>query len=593
MSLDSGAAHGLGGDVGPEVDPSIEIEPSIAIAANRVRLVALGLAALFVAGVVGNAAIVLGLPYFVTVDGATHLGGSVALVDALLGRNALLGQFATLQVLPATNLIPEVPLGFLSEIIGPQWADKLVIAGYTVGFPLAVLYAVRGVDPRRWWLAIVALPLTFSFVLNYGLYNFCYGLIGFALVAGYVARHRERWTSRSVLTLAVLMTLTYGAHVLPFTQAALLLGVVTLWDWLRERPLSLRSLVRRSVPAAIAVAPGLLLMATLILGSPPGAGGTSLAPIAVFLGTLALAWGMVTYDLREIAFTSAVALALAALAAAALFGRVRDRRLRANDAFLLFGLLVIAEVAVVPGGVTLGAGGSYVTQRLQVIPVIGLIMWLADRDWRPRFAAGFGVTCMAAALGIMVLRFPAYSTLSADMESLVAVAPCMGTEATMIQANLGRVVPASLDRTDHFSDEAGRLSALTHGWPLGNVEFEIGFFPVHNRPDIDPYVHLIPDRAKTVPIWEPIQRVPPSIDLLGQETTTGTGVDYVLLFGRDLATPGTLADPAWLALRRQLETSYAHVATSPGRLLEVFERTGSSAAARGAARRATAGGCGL
>ena len=553
------------------------------------RVLAIG----FGIGLAVNAALVLGLPYFVTVDGAAHLGGAAAFADAVLGRTQFVAQLASIQILPATNLIPEVPLGFLSELVGPQWAEKLLIAGFAVGFPLAVLYAVRGVGPRRWWLASVALPLTFGFVLNFGLYNYCYGLIGLVLVAGYVARHRAAWTPRSVATLTALVTLTYMAHVLPFTQACLLLGVVTLWDWFTDRERSVRSLVHRSAPVAIGVLPGLLLMITLIQGSPPGSAATSLPAAASLIGTLALAWGTVTFDLREAIFTTLVAVALFALAVAAILPRIRRRDLRPADAFFVFGLLVVIEVAIVPGGTMLGSGGSYVPQRLQVIPVVGLVMWLADRPWSSRVSLALVAACLVAALGITALRLPAYSTLSATVESYLGVAPCIAPESTIVQANLARIVPGSLDRTDELSDEVGRLSAATHGWPLANVEFEVGFFPVRNRDDANPYTYLIPDASRTVPMWEPLQRIPPSIDLLGEGRPAARAVDYVVVFGRSIASAETLANPDWISLERQLAAAYQRVTTSSDGLVQVYERTGSDAAARGAAQRsiAPAGAC--
>ena len=549
------------------------------------------LAVLFGATVLLQAAIVFALPYFVTADGATHVGGAAALADALFHRNGLAADFATIQILPLTNLIPELPLAILGQWIGPQWAEKVVVAGYVVGLPAATVYAIRGVEPKRWWLAFVAIPLTFTFVLNEGLYNYCYGLIGLVIGAGFVVRHRRRWTLRSTVGLTALATLVYVAHVLPFAQLVLLFGIVGLFDWRASDAGWRLAGLRQVVPFAIAAAPGLALSAALIAAHTPTVGNSTFSPAVSLAFTLALAWGMVTFDVREIAFTTVLAATLAVLATLAAWGRLplrNLRRVRSTDAYLLFGFAALVEVAVIPSGMTLGSGGSFVAQRLGFVPVLGLLLWIADQRLPIRWPAILAVSSVVAAVGLLALRLPAYITLSEQVEAYASVAPCLATDATMLQANLGRVVPGPLDRTDQLSDEAGRLTAETHGWPVANVEFEVGFFSLRNRADLDPYQALIPVEARTTPVWEPIQRIPPSVDLLGFEQEAGRPIDYLLLFGRVVANPETLGDAAWVSLDAQLDRSYRHVATSPNRLLEVYERLGSGAAVRGLERRAEA-----
>ena len=50
------------------------------------------------------------------------------------------------------------------------------MAGYVVLLPLALRYALRGVDPRAGWLAVVAVPFTPHYLFTYGFYNLCLGV---------------------------------------------------------------------------------------------------------------------------------------------------------------------------------------------------------------------------------------------------------------------------------------------------------------------------------------------------------------------------------------------------------------------------------
>ena len=67
---------------------------------------------------------------------------------------------------------------------------------------------------------------------------------------------------------------------------------------------------------------------------------------------------------------------------------------------------------------------------------------------------------------------------------------------------------------------------------------------------------------------------------------TGGELDYVLVFGRPTADPETLASPEWQRLEAELAQAYRRVAVADEGSLEVYERLGTAAADRGAARRA-------
>ena len=154
----------------------------------------------------------------------------------------------------------------------------------------------------------------------------------------------------------------------------------------------------------------------------------------------------------------------------------------------------------------------------------------------------------------------------------------------MAQVNLSRVeLPSS--RTDQIGNEAGRVTAITHGLDLGDAELGDHVHVVRYRPGLDPYRYLrqpggLPSTAE------------PVIDPDGYAASTGGELDYILLFGRSNAAPETLASAEWQRLDAELANAYRRVAVADGGLLEVYERLGTPAADRGAARRAAATDCG-
>ncbi len=165
------------------------------------------------------------LPRVVTVDGPAHVLGGWVLLHA---RDPFLQRFYDVDLTPVPNLLATLLLAGLLQLLGPDGAEKALVAAYVVGLPLGLRYALRGVDPRAGWLAVVAVPLTPHYLYTYGFYNLCLGLALSLVVVGLALRQREAWTRGAAVGLALLLVLTWSAHLLPALVAGLLVGVLVL-----------------------------------------------------------------------------------------------------------------------------------------------------------------------------------------------------------------------------------------------------------------------------------------------------------------------------------------------------------------------------
>lgn len=563
------------------------------------------LALAFVAAIGVHLAVVFALPYFVTVDGPAHMGGAVAFWDAVLRGDSIVGRYVVIQLLPATNLIPDLPAGLLAEAIGPHLAEKVLVGGFVVGLPAATAYAVRGVAPGRWWLAFLIIPLTFTFALHFGFYPFCYGVLGLVITVGYVVRHRARWSRGSTVVLAVLLTGTYVAHVLPFAISLLFIGLAATVAWLTTENGSVKIIANRWAPTFLAALPGILLTCCLVVvgqldertglvmdgvGS-AGPDDSPLDALKVALSdlrdTLNLSLGTVTFDAREGVLTLAIGVILLAMLLLAVRRRGWSRELRFEETFLLFGVIVVAAIVLLPRNANFAAGGSHLSQRLALLPVFGLLLWLAAADLGEssgrvvrRMPWLVAAVSIAAAAGLVGLRLPYYIALSEYAKAYVSVAPCLAEDATMVQVNLGRVSAGG--RTDPLTADTGRLVSLRGGWDIGNIGAALPFFPLRNRPETDPYRYLVlPGGA--------IERIPPTIDPASYMANTPGRVDYVLVYGGPVASLETIESASWRFLDAQLGADYALVATSSDRMLEVYESTDDPLSSAGATARERAG----
>lgn len=530
-----------------------------ALAAARSRLPVRSVEAALGIGIAAHVGLIALLPVFVTVDGPAHLSSAAALRDVVLGTPGVHAAYVEWTPYPVPNMVPSFALAFLLAVLDPGSAEKLFLAMYVVVLPLALLYAVRAIRPENAILSLFALPLTFSFLLHYGFYNFSFGVVAFLVTVGFALRRRAPFNGASIAGLALLLAATYLTHLIPFTAAVVVVFALAVADLKScdRADTRGRHLLTTIVSLALAVAPSVLLAIPFVASQTAGA-APSASTLAAIPATLAFAWSLVTFDVRETAFALTLAVPVLALMLAALFARRPRPGIEKEDGllFVLTTLIVVvaaAALGVLP--VTLGGSGGFVTQRLALLFVYCVILWLATQRLPRRALAVTAVASVVAAVGLTALRVPSYAHLARASDDLVSVASCIIDGSTVAQANLSRTRPGPLVRTDPLVTEVGRVAALTRGHDLGNIDFIADVFPLRYRAEVDPNLHLAIDR-------QPIEDVPPAFDPLGYEQRTAGRVDYILVVGRPDAAPEILASASWRALETQLDEGYRLVATS-------------------------------
>ena len=561
-----------GGTVGP--DPGAE--PVL----DRLRRPSFGALAA-TALVLIEIAFLAWIPQFVTVDAASHVGGAALIRDVLRGDGGLHLEYVQMASFPAPNLLPEFVLALVMLVLDPLIAEKFFQVVYVVALPLALLYAIRGVRPASSWLVVLALPMTFTFTFLYGFYDFSFGVVLFLVAAGYVWRRMAEpdLTWRAGVAFGALAALVYLTHLVGYLELVLFVGTIGLWR-LAERYRSGRFAavgdeLRRRLPLLLGLAPSLAFALVFLVGTSSGLPAHWYPILREIAGVLSLELGIATMSRFELVLSALLAVSLLALSLIALRTRLLWRPdvrwpridLRAHDALLFFTIVAAAAAMLAPSDVA--SGGSCIPQRLTLFPVYGLALWLAGATLGDRVARAAVISWAAIAIGLFAVRMPTFLDLSRTAEEYISVAPCLTNGATMVQVNLSLPTSGSLDRTDPFTEEAGRLSALTRGHDLGNFEGSFPFFLFRNRPENDPFTFLATS-AKG------FEAVPPEIDLDAYAKRPDGNVDQVIVFGRPDAEPETLASAAWTRLSAQLATDYRLAAVSKGGLVEVYSRTNSA-----------------
>lgn len=250
------------------------------------------------------------LPRVVTVDGPGHVAGGWALAQLLLpGGAEVVQRLYEVDPRPVPNLLVTVLLAVLVPLLGADLGEEVLVGGLVVLLPVALRWALRGVDPRSGWLAVLGVPFATGYLLLYGFYNFCLGLGLMLLCVGLVLHRRRGWTVRSALALAALLLLTWSAHLLPLLAAGAVCGVLAA-----GRALAARSW-RPLLPVLLAGLPVLLLTLLFLAGDAAERGPAERAqPLALLTGLLGLRLPLVAYSPWEQVPAAALALLLLGLA---------------------------------------------------------------------------------------------------------------------------------------------------------------------------------------------------------------------------------------------------------------------------------------
>jgi len=494
---------------------------------------------------------------FYTTDATLQLSTSAALGDSIGGFD-LGTAFLEWNPWPAPNVLSTLLLSGLIALFGAEWGERLVALGYVVALPWAALYAIRSSCAANDWFAFFALPLTFSLTFMYGFFNFSYSVLGFLVLAGFVLRSDVSMPGRRGAALAALLVLAFFTHFVGFLASCLLILVV----FAVRAALHAEDRRRILFQGGLVLLPGALLTILFVASSDSASVVLWTAPTLSTLSSMAtLVWGLASWDALE---RHVCRLLAATLWALVLVAAVRRRPWREREpdivALCVFALAAALVAVIAPSEVA--SGGSLLSERLVLFPVLGAVLWLSRQRLPNALVVGAAVVAVVAAGALAGLRYDELREGERIIDDLHALAPCVEGGTTIVQANASPLIVGSAGRIDAFADEAGRLSVRRDGLDLSNVAWAVPFSLQQFRADVDPTDRLfLADRH-----WA----VPPPLDLETYERRAGVTVDYVLLRGRRGLTEETRRSGTWRRFEGSLRREHRLLMTSPRGLWELW-----------------------
>ena len=360
---------------------------------QRVGMIAFAIMALL------NAWPLFAQPYIVTLDGASHLD-SAGIIARLWWGDAP----GCMERLFAINTEP-LPnwMGHLLLMPTSGLNDKGVLLIIAIGLPLAVFVLARKEKGDIRWLALLALPLAWSFPLLLGFYNFLLSVVLFLVIAAWWSGVNDPGRRQHVW-LGALLLLLYFTH----SGGWLCCTAWLACKWLVEAlprirvtsPASEKSALFRSAGGLVlAVLPALLLLASFTLRretEPQYMEDSQLRQELFELRSLVLFntdW--------EAPYNRGYGVLLVAALLIGVVMRVRSLRtgqpLVPGDALLGTALIMLVCYFVLPDN--LGYAG-YMVVRWQFLCVVCMVVWIASQPVPLKFA----LPIAAAALVLTGLR---------------------------------------------------------------------------------------------------------------------------------------------------------------------------------------------
>jgi hypothetical protein len=212
--------------------------------------------------------------YFPGQDTADHLY-AVSVLRALASGTAapaVAAAFAPALGLKTNVLFHALMLGLGHLGLSIELSHRIVLSAYAVALPLAGIYCVRAAAPASGPLALLLLPLVWSWFAVQGLYNYVLSLPPALVWLGVVARDGGRPRFAGAIALGGSALLVFLAHSVTF---ALLLLVTALRigfpGELAEAPLRRRvaeawAALTRAWPAGLALLPSVAVAASSVRG---------------------------------------------------------------------------------------------------------------------------------------------------------------------------------------------------------------------------------------------------------------------------------------------------------------------------------------
>ncbi|MFN7119212.1 MAG: hypothetical protein ACK4TA_20605, partial [Saprospiraceae bacterium] len=404
-------------------------------------------------------------------------------------------------------------------------------------------------------LALLALPFVYNHVFQMGFYNFSFSLVfGFFLI-GYWLKWQEDFTDVRKFWFALLGLLCVFSHPVGLLVSLSAIGLL----FLAHNVTDYKQFWQRVLDVLLPLLPTIMVMLGFFYWK-NGATSGGKEPFSDLLNNFLDLTALVALNHAERPVAQAVAIFFALLLIIGIIQRIRHFSLQKKDVFFIIFLFWLILYLNLPGAV---AGGGITGIRIQFIPYLLLIFWLANLDWQ-RFLQWFiGGVGIASALILLGIRLPTYQKLSLAIAEIRTAAPYIENEKTVLNLTYafnGKNPDGSMiaDANYLFLHAADYVAVDRYVIMMPNYEGGTYNFPLIWRWQYEPFAQI-----------GNLEGIPPQANFLDFTQRTGGQIDYVLTSWLDDQWKD---HPNTQHVLQQLEQGYELIFTSPQGIVKLYRR---------------------
>ena len=430
----------------------------------------------FIASIL-NLAPILGVSYFVSLDGAAHLYNAKLVLEKLIGGNGtFLDSYFIFNPLIVPNWFGHIYLAGLFNVFSVIVASKTALSSAVIGLAYSFRSLIKTVSDGEVWISWFIFPFIYSFIFFLGFYNFCFGLIFLFLSISYFIRTAtNEFRIKEILILMVLNSLAYSCHIFVFAVIQFVCVTHTLYIYFLKLK-GWDAMWRKLSFIALASFPGIILsylyFSSGILGNDKIFVATN--ELTQWLKTLRL---LVIYTKDEEMFSQKIVYVLASVLLITgfvklnSFVKLRNKQLsflvKSNDYWIILSAILLILYFTLADS---DGSAGFVSLRLCLLFFLFLIIWISSEKL-PKWVQILSVSVM---ISIQYYRasylLPQIKSLSEQAEQCVKLGKEIKPNSVVLPINY-------LDNWLflHFCNFPGIQKPMVI---LDNYEAQTGYFPL-------------------------------------------------------------------------------------------------------------------
>jgi hypothetical protein len=475
---------------------------------------------------------------FLTNDGPAHVAFAYRLANEHSTQLPLQAYAYMVDLRLATNAMVYVVIAALMKITSPLAAESIIQWLCLIGPMCAAVAAVRIVERKNVWIALLIFPLTLNETFFLGLYNFSLSLIGFFVSLAIYLSLRKQPTVLKSVALSAALVFTLLCHAGGFIAIAA--GIAAMAATAIAIDIRQGTRFVSAVRVQMKVILPLCVPIPLIILAAAHSAGAALAfgPSVAYRIRTAVSLQILNVGGQHVqTLVLLFAILLIALTLWTLVPLIGNRHtpisVDSGLSLALVSALASSIVLVLIFPDTMGGGWTHV-RRFMVFPYFWLVTLTATSNTR-RNGHSYGAAVLTVVVGTISLGF---ASVSMERERAVREQSAPWTSVDSVVGSHCTVLPIIIDARPQdpkgapmelvyapYAHLSNRLELNRDRIVLYNFLARLKAYPVNFRPAIEPQTNIFH--------WQPEQRdfTQDTFDIAGFESRSHLEVDYVFIDG--------------------------------------------------------------